>query len=191
MTASSHVNKRPTLGQGRAQARGAPMSSHAGATWTLRRVSESGYRSEEHRECSTHAVEAPDEATIGTLTQLFDLLSNRTRLRILLALQARSDSSADGARAEPASSSADLSEWCVCDLACFAEASPSMTSHQLRLLRQAGLVSYRRAGKHMLYRLASGPLSDLLADGLGHARLAARRGTRLPGERLPSHLTEC
>lgn len=113
---------------------------------------------------------APDDATIASLTRLFDLLSNPTRLRILLALQG----GGEGPQTVAASASPGAMEWCVCDLASFADASPSMTSHQLRLLREAGLVTHRRDGKHILYRLAPGPLSHLLADGLGCARLPTR-----------------
>lgn len=38
----------------------------------------------------------------------------------------------------------------------------SATSHQLRLLRQGGLVSVRRAGRHAFYRLHDDHVADLL-----------------------------
>ena len=59
-------------------------------------------------------------------------------------------------------------ELCVCDLAVLTDASESMTSHQLRLLRDAGLVSQRRDGKLVRYRLASGPIAHLLGDGVSY-----------------------
>ena len=80
---------------------------------------------------------------------LIAMLSNPTRLRMLLALQP--------ARLPRA-------ELCVCDLAVVSEASKSMTSHQLRLLRAAGLVRHRRSGRLTYYRLAEGPLLLLLED---------------------------
>ena len=82
------------------------------------------------------------------LVDLLALLANPTRLRILLALQPRT--------------SGIQHELCVCDLAIVAGASRSMTSHQLRLLRTAGLVAQRRAGKLAYYRLAEGPVNTLL-----------------------------
>lgn len=80
---------------------------------------------------------------------LIALLSNPTRLRMLLALQP---------------GRAPRAELCVCDLAVVAGASKSMTSHQLRLLRAAGLVRHRRSGRLTYYRLAEGPLLALLVD---------------------------
>ena len=68
-----------------------------------------------------------------------------------------------------------MPELCVCDLAAVTGASKSMTSHQLRLLRTAGLVLQRRAGKLVFYRLANESLSALLrsASGIVVSRAAA------------------
>lgn len=97
----------------------------------------------------------PPPTTIHTLAELLGLLANPTRLRILLALQP----GADDVRPE----------LCVCDLALVAGASKSLTSHQLRLLRMAGLVVYRRAGKLAFYRLAGGHATELLRAALAQA----------------------
>ncbi|NOZ00895.1 MAG: winged helix-turn-helix transcriptional regulator [Deltaproteobacteria bacterium] len=51
-------------------------------------------------------------------------------------------------------------ELCVCDLAQVLGISVSAVSHQLRLLRQNGLVSFRSQGKMAYYRLVD---HDLLA----------------------------
>ena len=90
------------------------------------------------------------------LAKLFDLLSNETRLAIVLALR--------GANSVG-------TELCVCDLAALVGASPSMTSHQLRLLRDGEVVHQRRDGKRALYRLVEGPLLHLLGDGMDHAKM--------------------
>jgi DNA-binding transcriptional ArsR family regulator len=90
------------------------------------------------------------------MVALFAVLSNVTRLKLLLAL-------------EPGTYH-PRRELCVCDLAAVADASQSMTSHQLRLLREAGLVVHRREGKLALYRLADGPMRHLLRDALEHVR---------------------
>jgi DNA-binding transcriptional ArsR family regulator len=60
-------------------------------------------------------------------------------------------------------------ELCVCDLAEVAGISQSGVSHQLRLLRDRGLVAYRRDGQRALYRLADEHVRTLIATGLEHA----------------------
>lgn len=92
----------------------------------------------------------PDRGDIVRLAELYGLLSNQTRLKIVLAL--RASAKTDARR-----------ELCVCDLAVVAGASKSMTSHQLRLLRTAGVVVPRRAGKMTYYRLADGAFAALIA----------------------------
>lgn len=89
------------------------------------------------------------------LSVVFALLGNETRVSLLLALNPR----------EPAGRAHEL---CVCDLACLVGTSPSMTSHQLRLLREHGLVRQRRTGKRMMYSLVQGPLGHLLRDAIEH-----------------------
>ena len=81
---------------------------------------------------------------------IFSALSDPTRLRILLAL-------ASG-------------ELCVCDLASITGVSSSAVSHQLRLLRDRGLVAFRREGKRAVYRLADQHVATLLEQGIEHAR---------------------
>lgn len=51
-------------------------------------------------------------------------------------------------------------ELCVCDLAWIVGSSQGLVSHHLRQLRAAGLVSSRRDGKLVMYRLA--PSADQL-----------------------------
>ena len=80
------------------------------------------------------------------LADTFSALGDPTRVRILDALS--------------------HGELCVCDLAAVAGASKSMTSHQLRLLRAAGLVLPRRAGKLTYYRLSDPSMVALLDDTL-------------------------
>lgn len=97
----------------------------------------------------------PADSQLGRIADLLTLLSNPTRLRMLLALQPNPQKPYD--------------ELCVCDLAVVAGVSPSMTSHQLRLLRTAGLVVARRDGKLVYYRLAKGDTAALLRDALNVA----------------------
>ena len=48
---------------------------------------------------------------------------------------------------------ADGEELCVCDLSWVAERSEQLVGHHLRVLRRGGIVSSRREGKMVLYRL--------------------------------------
>src|SRR5680860_1736824 len=73
-----------------------------------------------------------DEAT--ALAELFKLLGDPTRARILYAL-------------------VEAGELCVCDLAATVDVSEPATSHALRLLRTAGIVRNRRDGRMVYYRL--------------------------------------
>ena len=94
------------------------------------------------------------ERTINGLAQVFKLLSDESRLKILLAL------AQDG----------ELHVTALCDL--LDQTQPAV-SHHLTLLRMSGLVGFRRDGKHNFYRVESGLVSNLLeqffADaGNGH-----------------------
>lgn len=106
----------------------------------------------------------PSPEHVDSVSELLSLLSSPTRLRILLALR-----SVTGAQER---------ELCVCDLAVVAGASKSLTSHQLRLLRAAGLVLPRRRGKLVYYRLADGPASALVSEAVALTRDAAAAGGR-------------
>ncbi|MDF1541542.1 MAG: metalloregulator ArsR/SmtB family transcription factor [Anaerosomatales bacterium] len=91
----------------------------------------------------------PGSNQLSLVADIFAALSDPTRLRILLAL-----------------SREDL---CVCDLAVVTGVSSSAVSHQLRLLRDRRLVSFRREGKRAVYRLADSHVAALLAQGTEHA----------------------
>jgi ArsR family transcriptional regulator len=97
------------------------------------------------------------ERTINGLAQVFKLLADESRLKILLAL------AQDG----------ELHVTALCDL--LDQTQPAV-SHHLTLLRMSGLVGFRRHGKHNFYRIESGLVGDLLeqffADaGNGHKQL--------------------
>lgn len=52
-------------------------------------------------------------------------------------------------------------EQCVCDLTDAMEAGQSLLSHHLKVLREAGLVEDRRAGRWSYYRLVPEALAEL------------------------------
>lgn len=89
-----------------------------------------------------------DDATADGLAEIFSLLGDRTRLRILHALS--------------------LGELCVCDLAAVLSVSASAVSHQLRLLRTAKLVRARKEGKNVFYALDDDHVHSLISQGLEH-----------------------
>lgn len=90
-------------------------------------------------------------ADADRLAATFAVFADPTRARILHAL-----------------SLAD--ELCVCDLAVLLGISQSALSHQLRLLRDRDVVTRRRLGRLVYYRLADGHVRDVLAEALRHSR---------------------
>lgn len=91
----------------------------------------------------------PDGETIGELAQVFGLLSDPGRLRVLTALL-------------------EGGEMCVCDIAASCGNSESAVSHALRLLRASRVVQVRRAGRRAYYRLDDSHVRMLLDLALAH-----------------------
>lgn len=88
---------------------------------------------------------ATEQHLLPQLAELYKLLANTTRLKILLALAA--------------------GELRVCDVAQVLELSVAATSHQLKLLRDQGWLATRKDGKMVYYRLQSeGLLKALKGD---------------------------
>jgi ArsR family transcriptional regulator len=99
------------------------------------------------------------ERTIKGLTEMFDLLSDESRLKILLALAQHGE----------------MHVSALCDLLGRQSSQPAV-SHHLRLLRDRNLVGFRRDGKHNYYRLDSALVRDLIESffsdsGNGHKQL--------------------
>lgn len=85
---------------------------------------------------------------IQPLADVFKVLGNPTRLRILRVLMNQ--------------------EVCVRDIADELGMGQSAVSHQLRILRDARLVQFRRDGKTVYYSLADAHVFTLLDVGLEH-----------------------
>ena len=90
----------------------------------------------------------PPEEQLYDLAELFKVFGDSTRIRILYALFE--------------------AELCVCDIADLLGMSISAISHQLRVLKQARLVKYRRDGKTVFYSLADDHVRAILAKGMDH-----------------------
>src|SRR6266566_5595101 len=83
---------------------------------------------------------------------LFAVLSDPTRLQVLYALL-----------------HAPAGELCVCDLAAGLGRDDTTISHQLRVLRSQHIVTMRKVGRVVYYRLVDEHIRQLLAVGLSHA----------------------
>lgn len=99
------------------------------------------------------AVQAtlPEPTVVQDLADVFGLLSDPNRLRLLAGLL-------------------EAGELCVCDLAAVAGMAESTTSHALRLLRAHQVVKVRRVGRMMHYSLRDGHVRMLLDVALEHVR---------------------
>ena len=91
---------------------------------------------------------APDETSLR-LAEVFKVLGDRTRIKLLSLL-------------------AHKEELCVCDIAEALGMGQSAISHQLRVLRGARLVKYRKEGKEAFYSLDDDHVVTLMQQGLDH-----------------------
>lgn len=101
--------------------------------------------------CPEHAgsIESmPEEELLYDLADLFKVFSDTTRIKILYALM--------------------IDELSVNEIAEAIGASQSAVSHQLRILKQAHLVKFRRDGRSICYSLADGHVQTILDQGLSH-----------------------
>lgn len=92
----------------------------------------------------------PDESdhAVAQVADLFHLLGDPTRLRIVLACLAQPTA--------------------VGDIAAALALSSSLVSHHLRLLRAARIVKAERQGKQVFYSAADAHISTLLANMFEH-----------------------
>ena len=92
----------------------------------------------------------PSTDDLYDLAELFKIFGDSTRIRILYVLFE--------------------SEMCVCDLAQALNMTVSAISHQLRVLRSADLVRFRRDGKTVFYFLADDHVRKILGQGMEHIK---------------------
>lgn len=82
------------------------------------------------------------------LASLYKMFGDGTRIRILHALEQE--------------------EMCVCDLAVLLGVTKSAVSHQLKALRLANLVKFRRQAQIVYYSLADDHVKQIIDMGLEH-----------------------
>ena len=94
------------------------------------------------------AAGLPDGGDMERLSSFFSIFGDISRIRILEALS--------------------IHELCVCDLSAALQVGRSSISHQLKLLRLADAVAFRREGKVVYYSLKDNHVRDILTIGLAH-----------------------
>lgn len=92
--------------------------------------------------------EIPDETTLYNLTDIFKVLGDATRLKIIWVLFDK--------------------EVCVSDIANMVGMSSTAVSHQLRILRNSRLIKSRRMGKNTFYSLDDDHVKKIIEQGLIH-----------------------
>ena len=90
----------------------------------------------------------PDDEILYDLAELFKVFGDSTRFKILYALSER--------------------ELCVCDISELIGVSQTAISHQLRVLKGAKLVKYRREGKNVFYALDDDHVRSIINQGMEH-----------------------
>lgn len=85
---------------------------------------------------------------IFDLAEIFKVFGDSTRIKIINALM--------------------MEELCVCDIAAITNSTPSAISHQLRVLKQAKLVKYRKEGKSVFYSLDDEHVKEIFEKGREH-----------------------
>ncbi len=92
----------------------------------------------------------PPEVLLYDLADFFKVMGDGTRIQLLWALEEH--------------------EMCVCDLAVLLDMTKSAVSHQLKALKNAQLVKYRREGKHIFYSLNDNHVKIILEMALEHIK---------------------
>lgn len=88
----------------------------------------------------------PSVNSLSELAELFAALSDVTRLKILSALT--------------------VSPMCVTDLSVLTSLNQTTVSHQLRILRTAGIVSPTRQGKVIFYGISDREIPNIMNDAV-------------------------
>lgn len=90
----------------------------------------------------------PEDSVITVLSELFKIMGDKTRMKLLWAI--------------------DNGELCVGDLANLLNMTKSAVSHQLKVLKDAKLVKSEKKGKHVLYSLNDYHVQTIFEKALEH-----------------------
>lgn len=108
-----------------------------------------------------------DELTIAKMADMLSIASDHTRLSIMLCLLGE-DFPAKGGHHCAISSNQPFIEKSVNEIVDATGASQSLVSHQLKILKDAKLVSARRQGRQMFYALSDEHVQELIEVVLEH-----------------------
>ena len=105
---------------------------------------------EHHHEAILSRVrnDLPTDELLSSLSELFKVFGDNTRIKILFALLD--------------------TELCVCAIAELLGMTQSAISHQLKILKDANLVGNRREGKTVFYYLSDDHVRTIVAKGFEH-----------------------
>lgn len=90
----------------------------------------------------------PKEEMLFDIAEVFKVFGDSTRMKIICCLFE--------------------AEMCVCDIAEIINSTQSAVSHQLRVLKQAKLVKYRKEGKVVYYSLSDRHVEIIFNMALEH-----------------------
>lgn len=90
----------------------------------------------------------PQDDLIYDLAEFYKVFADSTRMKIIYALMEN--------------------ELCVCDIAAIVRTTQSAISHQLRILKQAKLVKYKKDGKVVYYSLDDEHIAEIVKKGREH-----------------------
>lgn len=98
-------------------------------------------RLNERSKCEMQNI-LPDEASANRLATFFQNFSDQTRVKILSALS--------------------LKDLCVNDLSLLLGIKQTTVSHQLKSLKDQGIIEYKREGKILIYRLKNQSVNEMM-----------------------------
>ena len=90
----------------------------------------------------------PDDTVLSGLSGIFKIMGDKTRIRLLWAI--------------------DNSEMCVGDLAYLLNMAKSAVSHQLKVLKEAKLIKSEKRGKNVYYSLNDHHVQTIFEKALEH-----------------------
>lgn len=90
----------------------------------------------------------PDEEELYSLAELYKVFGDSTRIKILYVLFE--------------------SPMCVCHIAELLGMTTSAISHQLKVLKNSRLVSFKKQGKTVIYSLADDHVKKIINNGIEH-----------------------
>lgn len=93
---------------------------------------------------------SPNDDCIIEVADMFKIFADSTRLKIICAIINE--------------------ELCVCDLCELLSLNQTTVSHQLKILRDAKLVKFRRDGKQIFYSLKDYHVKQIISAGLDHIK---------------------